>query len=155
MLDHEFVEWVVGLPAEWKYRAPTRKYVLKKLAERLGIPAELLHRPKQGFQLPLVDWMRNEMKEQYLSVLLESRTLQRGYFKPEAVRALVEEHACGRRNRSGMLWRMLILELWHRNFMESQAWRTVHTAPMISAIVSGVPARPSHSVLGAPRVSAH
>ncbi len=123
MLDHEFVEWVAALPVEWKFRTGTRKYVLKKLAERLGIPSELLHRRKQGFQLPLVEWMRSEMKDQFLRVLLEPRTLQRGYFKPEAVRALVDEHTRGRRNRSGLLWRMLVLELWHRNFMESQAKR--------------------------------
>jgi len=120
MLDHEFVEWVASLPVDWKFRTGIRKYILKKLAERLGIPSPLLHRRKQGFQLPLVDWMRSEMKDQFLRVLLEPRTLQRGYFKPEAVRALVEEHARGRRNRSGMLWRMLVLELWHRNFMESE-----------------------------------
>jgi asparagine synthase (glutamine-hydrolysing) len=119
MLDHKFVEWVAALPVEWKFRAGTRKYVLKKLAERLGVPPQLLHRRKQGFQLPLVDWMRSEIKDQFLRVLLEPKTLQRGYFKPEAVRALVDEHVRGRRNRSGILWRMLVLELWHRNFMES------------------------------------
>lgn len=132
MLDHEFVEWVAALPLEWKYRAGTRKYLLKKLAERLGIPSELLHRRKQGFQLPLVEWMRSEMKDQFLRVLLEPRTLHRGYFKPEAVRTLVNEHVQGRRNRSGLLWRMLVLELWHRNFMESPAnWAAPHPAPAI------------------------
>jgi len=45
--------------------------------------------------------------------------LQRGYFKPEAVRALVDEHVSERRNRSGLLWRLLVLELWHRNFLEA------------------------------------
>jgi asparagine synthase (glutamine-hydrolysing) len=140
MLDHEFVEWVAALPVEWKFRAGTRKYILKKLAERLGIPAELLHRRKQGFQLPLVDWMRNEMKDQFLRVLLEPSTLQRGYFKPEAVRALVEEHARGRRNRSGMLWRMLVLELWHRNFMEASAdWKTAPAAPTVSSTEVSLP----------------
>ena len=81
MLDHEFVEWVTTLPVEWKFRKGTRKYILKKLAERLEIPAELLHRRKQGFQLPLVDWMRDRSKAQFWSLLLEPRTLQRGYFK--------------------------------------------------------------------------
>ena len=119
MLDHKFVEWVTSLPVKWKLRGETRKHILKKLAERLGIPSPLLHRKKQGFQLPLVEWMRNDVKDQYLRVLLEPRTLQRGYFKPEAVRSLVNEHVSGRRNRSGLLWRMLVLELWHRNFMES------------------------------------
>jgi asparagine synthase (glutamine-hydrolysing) len=122
ILDHVLVEWVAAMPVEWKFRGSTRKYVLKKLAERLGIPADLLHRRKQGFQLPLVEWMRNELKQQFLDLLLEPRTLQRGYFRPEAVRSLVREHVSKRRNRSGILWRMLILELWHRNFLEAKGF---------------------------------
>jgi asparagine synthase (glutamine-hydrolysing) len=120
MLDHELVEWVARLPIDSKFHNGTRKHILKKLAERLGIPAPLLHRPKQGFALPLVDWIKNELKEGFLSVLLEPRTLQRGYFRPEAVRTLLAEHLRGRRNRSGLLWRMLVLELWHRNFLEAR-----------------------------------
>ena len=137
MLDHKFVEWVAALPVEWKFRAGTRKYVLKKLAERLGVPPELLHRRKQGFQLPLVDWMRSETKDQFLRVLLEPKTLQRGYFKPEAVRALVDEHVRGRRNRSGMLWRMLVLELWHRNFMESDRGQVFGPPALASSSAPG------------------
>jgi asparagine synthase (glutamine-hydrolysing) len=133
MLDHEFVEWVAALPVDWKFRTGTRKFILKKLAERLGVPPALLHRRKQGFQLPLVEWMRDSMKDQFLRVLLEPRTLQRGYFKPEAVRALVEEHVQGRRNRSGLLWRMLVLELWNRNFVEGRAkWTGSPQTPFVA-----------------------
>jgi hypothetical protein len=56
-------------------------------------------------------------------------TLQRAYFRPEAVRSLLKEHMTGRRNRSGILWRKLILELWHRNFSRSREFA--------SALVSG------------------
>lgn len=130
MLDHEFVEWVTTLPVEWKFRAGARKHILKKLAERVGVPADVVHRRKQGFQLPLVEWMRGEEKEKYWNILLEPRTLQRGYFKPAVVQALIEEHVRGRRNRSGMLWRMLVLELWHRNFVESRSrWNEPRRAP--------------------------
>jgi asparagine synthase (glutamine-hydrolysing) len=121
MLDHVFVEWVASLPVQWKFHNGTRKYVLKKLAERLGIPREVLHRPKQGFALPLEEWMRGQDRERFFGILLEPRTTARGYFRPEAVREMVDEHVRGRRNRSGVLWRMLILELWHRNFLEGEA----------------------------------
>ena len=132
MLDHEFVQWVTSLPVEWKFRDGKRKHILKKLAERLGIPSALLHRKKQGFQMPLVEWMRSEKKQQFWGVLLEPRTLQRGYFKPSAIRSLIDEHLRGRRNRSGLLWRMLVLELWHRNFMESRSnWGAEHRAPEV------------------------
>jgi asparagine synthase (glutamine-hydrolysing) len=134
MLDHEFVEWVTSLPVDWKFRAGTRKRILKKLAERLGIPSALLHRKKQGFQMPLVEWMRSERKTQFWGALLEPRTLQRGYFKPEAVRSLIDEHLRGRRNRSGLLWRMLVLELWQRNFIESRSnWTADRRAPDVAS----------------------
>jgi asparagine synthase (glutamine-hydrolysing) len=151
MLDHEFVEWVAALPIEWKLRGQTRKYLLKKLAERLDIPSELLHRPKQGFQLPLVDWMRRELKQPLLQILLEPRTLRRGYFKPEAVRTLVDEHISERRNRSGLLWRMLVLELWHRNFLEAGQYgiqaepSLAFAAEMPAMSVSGEIRQPTNS----------
>jgi len=128
LLDHVLVEWAAALPVKWKFHNGSRKYILKKLAERLGIPGEVVHRRKQGFQLPLVDWMRHELKEQCLTLLLEPRTMQRGYFKPEAVRSLLKEHMSGRRNRSGILWRMLVLELWHRNFLEAGEFATAKGA---------------------------
>jgi asparagine synthase (glutamine-hydrolysing) len=152
MLDHKFVEWVTSLPVGWKLRGETRKHILKKLAERLGIPSPLLHRKKQGFQLPLVEWMRNDVKDQFLRVLLEPRTLQRGYFKPEAVRSLVDEHVSGRRNRSGLLWRMLVLELWHRSFMESRAqWNSDHRPPDIFARETTQLPQPEAAALSAQR----
>jgi len=118
ILDHEFVEWVAGLPLKYKYRDGTRKYILKKLAERLGIPSELLHRRKTGFSMPLVHWMRHELRDSLLGIVIEPRTLQRGYFKPAAIRALLDEHVRGRRNHAGALWLLLVFELWHRNFIE-------------------------------------
>ena len=144
MLDHEFVEWVTSLPVEWKFRAGARKQILKKLAERVGVPSDVVHRRKQGFQLPLVEWMRGQDKERYWNILLEPRTLQRGYFKPVAVQSLIEEHVRGRRNRSGMLWRMLVLELWHRNFVESRSrWNETRRAPEIRNSEVRMPGSPT------------
>ncbi|MGA6982299.1 MAG: asparagine synthase (glutamine-hydrolyzing) [Candidatus Sulfotelmatobacter sp.] len=156
MLDHEFVEFVTSLPVQWKFRSGVRKYILKKLAERLNIPAELLHRKKQGFQLPLVDWMRDKSKAQFWGVLLEPRTLQRGYLKPAAVRSLIDEHVRGRRNRSGMLWRMLVLELWHRNFMEARSnWPRARRAPDVFASEISSISRETGVVLAVPEASAN
>jgi asparagine synthase (glutamine-hydrolysing) len=118
ILDHVFVEWAAGLPLKYKFRDSTRKFMFKKLAERLGIPSELLQRRKQGFSLPLVHWMRHELKDGLLQILLEPRTLQRGYFNPEIVRGVLDEHLRGRRNHADILWMLLVFELWHRNFLE-------------------------------------
>jgi asparagine synthase (glutamine-hydrolysing) len=124
ILDHKFVEWAASLAPEWKFRNGTRKYILKKLAERVGVPAEVIYRKKQGFQMPLVDWMRQGLKDDLLQILLEPRATQRGYFRPAAVRKLVEEHVSGRRTRTGAVWSLLMFELWHRNFLEANGYAT-------------------------------
>jgi asparagine synthase (glutamine-hydrolysing) len=117
ILDHKFIEWVTGLPPEWKLRGSTQKYILRKLAERVGVPREALNRPKQGFTLPLVHWMRNELKDM-LMILLEPRTLQRGYFEADGVRKLMDDHLYRGRVLTGRIWHLLMFELWHRNFLE-------------------------------------
>ena len=118
ILDHLFVEWATGLPADWKIRGKKQKYILRKLAEKLGVPREVLYRPKQGFAMPLVKWMKHELKDLITGVLLDSRTQQRGYFEARGVQQLLDEHFRGRRNHSGRIWRLLMFELWHRNYLE-------------------------------------
>ena len=117
ILDHVFVEWVTGLPHQWKLRGSRQKYILRKLAERIGVPREVLYRQKQGFSLPLVHWMRNELKDM-LMILVEPRTLERGYFQASGVRKLMDDHLLRGKTMTGRLWRLLMFELWHRNFLE-------------------------------------
>ncbi len=119
LLDHVFLQWVTELPARWKFRGSSEKYILKKLAERLGIPPEVIYRPKQGFQLPLVHWMRSEFRDELPRLLLEPRTVARGYLNRRGVSSLLDEHLRGRRDNSGTIWQLLIFELWHRNFLEA------------------------------------
>jgi asparagine synthase (glutamine-hydrolysing) len=137
ILDHVFVEWATRLPASWKLRGSTQKYLLRKLAERIGVPREVLYRKKQGFSLPLVHWIRHELKDVLLTVLLEPRTLQRGYFNPAGIRQLLQEHFDGRRVHSGRIWRLLMFELWHRNFLEK-----------VGTEDFGAPASPAASLAG-------
>lgn len=132
ILDHEFVGWVAGLPIHYKFRNGTRKFMFKKLAERLGIPPRLLHRRKQGFSMPLVHWMRKDLKDELLPILLEPRTLQRGYFQPQAIRTVMEEHFRGLRDRAGVLWMLLVFELWHRNFLEATRAEGSETRPPVT-----------------------
>ncbi|HEV2395676.1 MAG TPA: asparagine synthase (glutamine-hydrolyzing) [Candidatus Sulfotelmatobacter sp.] len=123
ILDHEFVEWAASLPVKYKFRDGTRKFIFRKLAERLGIPSEVLNRRKQGFSLPLIHWMRHELKDELMSILLEPRTLQRGYFEADSIRTVLDDHFRRRRDHSGILWMLLIFELWHRNFLEREVSR--------------------------------
>jgi asparagine synthase (glutamine-hydrolysing) len=129
ILDHPFVEWATSLAPRWKFHLGQGKYALKKVAERLGVPPQVLYRRKQGFALPLVHWMRHQFKDGLLAVLLEPRTLQRGYFDEAAVRRLVNEHLQGRFDHSGRIWQLLMFELWHRNFLEVRAAEQLTLSP--------------------------
>jgi len=135
ILDHVLVEWAAALALEWKLRGQQQKYILRKLAERLGVPREVLHRPKKGFAVPLVHWMRNEMRELILTVLLEKRTLDRGYFDSRGVQRLVEEHCSGLRDHAEGIWRLLVFELWHRNFLERLKTPVYSQAPSLDRAV--------------------
>ena len=73
--------------------------------------------------MPLKHWWQGELKNTLLPILLEPKTLQRGYFKARAVRNLMEEHLSGRRVHSNAIWVLLVFELWQRNFLESGAYR--------------------------------
>jgi asparagine synthase (glutamine-hydrolysing) len=137
LLDHVFLEWVTSLAPRWKMRNGVQKYILRKLAERVGVPGNVLNRPKQGFALPLGTWMRNELKELVLSTLLDSRTQQRGYFNPRGVQQMLDEHFRGRRDHSARLWRLLIFELWHRNFLEKIGSASVPAYSPAAALSGG------------------
>lgn len=118
LLDHVFVEAALKLSGKWKIRRGERKYILKRLAERMGIPGEILYRRKKGFALPLVHWMRNELRDLVYSALLDSRSLERGYLNRHGVEVLLQEHMCGRRDHAGTIFQLLMFELWHRNYLE-------------------------------------
>jgi asparagine synthase (glutamine-hydrolysing) len=98
-------------------RGRQQKYILLKLAERVGVPHAALYRRKQGFALPLTHWMRHELKDM-LMILLEPRTLDRGYFAAAGVRKLMDDHLVRNRGNTARIWRLLMFELWHRNFLE-------------------------------------
>jgi len=120
LLDHELMEFAASVPAELKLRGMEKKILLRD-AVRTWLPDEILDRPKMGFAVPLADWFRHELRGYATDVLLDPRTLDRGYFRPEAVRGLIERHVGGLEDCSPKLWALLVAELWHREFVDVAA----------------------------------
>ncbi len=116
-LDHYLMEFSASIPANLKFRGLTTKYILKKAFAGL-LPNGIINRPKQGFGVPLGTWFRGGLKELSYAVLLDERAIQRGYFKKDAVKALLDEHCSGRFDHGHRIWTLLNLELWHRTFVD-------------------------------------
>jgi asparagine synthase (glutamine-hydrolysing) len=117
LLHHRLIEFAARLPAEIKYRGQISKYLLKRYLER-WLPRELIHRPKMGFSVPLDQWLREDLRPLAEELLLSKTAMARGYFEPKAVQALWNAH-CGRMsNYAPQLWGLMVLELWHRTFVD-------------------------------------
>ena len=117
-LDYKFMEFAASIPLEYKLNGSVKKYIQKKAFNGL-IPKEILEREKTGFGVPVSKWFRHELKDYITDILLSSRSLERGYFKPDAVRALLSEHISGKIDHSTRLWALLMLDLWHREFIDA------------------------------------
>jgi asparagine synthase (glutamine-hydrolysing) len=116
-LDHEFMELAASIPSHLKVRGRETKRILKRaLADDL--PAPVLSRRKMGFGVPIDHWLRHELKELAHETLLGPRAAARGYFRQGAVRQLLEEHASGVAHWHYPLWTLLMLELWHRTYID-------------------------------------
>jgi asparagine synthase (glutamine-hydrolysing) len=119
LLDHKLIEFAQQIPARFKLHGSQTKSILKK-AMRGIIPDEIIHRPKQGFGVPMQKWFKEDLREMLMDTLTDSRTRQRGYFDQRVVGAILREHLSGRRDNSRHLWSLLMLELWHRAFIDHQ-----------------------------------
>ena len=116
-LDHHVIEFAASLPERLKLRRLTTKYLLKKVLRRL-LPAENLDRRKMGFGVPIGHWFRGKMQPFLREVVLSDKALRRGFFKPEVVKQLVEQHTRSERDYSHQLWTLLMLELWFLRFID-------------------------------------
>jgi len=116
-LDHKLMEFVAGIPSHFKLKGSISKFILKKTFSDF-LPEAVLKRKKMGFGVPISRWIKNELRDYVYEVLLDRKTLNRGYFKKEGIERLLEEHIASRYDHSAKIWALLFLEIWFRIFMD-------------------------------------
>ena len=114
-LDHGFYGWCARLDPAQKVRGNARKVLLRALAERY-LPHDIVHRPKQGFMMPLERWLAQELLPDITAALGPQGLQRRGLIRPAAIDRLLAEHASGRKNHAMRLWVLLILERWFARY---------------------------------------
>lgn len=118
-LDHVLVEFATRIPREVQIRGLAGKGILKKAVQDL-LPPSILYRRKLGFPTPWGGWLAGQRLQSIRQLLLEPRSLDRGYFRREAIEKLFDEHLAQRDNYD-RIWRLLNLELWHRVCLEGES----------------------------------
>jgi asparagine synthase (glutamine-hydrolysing) len=109
-LDADWVEWTARLPGRFKVRGMQTKWLLK-YAFRDVLPPEIVRRGKQGFSVPVGEWLKNELRCWSQERLLGNTALAE-WFDPLAIRRMVDEHIQGRINHGKRLWALVIFAVW-------------------------------------------
>jgi asparagine synthase (glutamine-hydrolysing) len=116
-LDTVVTNMALALPTRHKIRGLSKKVLLRKAAAPL-LPREIVNGKKRGFSIPAAAWLRGEL-EPFARDTLSPETLTRqGYFRPDVVERLLDEHVAGREDRSRQLWGLLAFTLWHQQHVE-------------------------------------
>jgi asparagine synthase (glutamine-hydrolysing) len=124
-LDHQLMEFIATIPPHLKLKGTITKYILKEAFSDF-LPHPILSRKKMGFGVPVSRWFRNELKDYVYEILLDPRTLKRGYFKREGVEHLLNDHISLRYDHSSKIWALLFLEMWFRVFIDQRRDSFLH-----------------------------
>ncbi len=119
LLDHELLEFAARLPFAMKMRDGRGKYLFRRVAEQL-LPASVLNKPKQGFAIPIAQWLRGPLRERMQDTLASASFAGRGVFDVDEVRRRMGSHLAGGEDHSEMLWLVLTYETWARRFVDAR-----------------------------------
>ncbi len=114
-MDHELAGFISALPDKWRIRGRTSKYVLRQAMTRL-LPRAILERPKVGFRVPVNEWFRGPMQGYLREHLQGSSSRTRDLYRQDRLAKVLDEHVGGLQNHEKLLWSMLNLEIWYREY---------------------------------------
>jgi asparagine synthase (glutamine-hydrolysing) len=119
-LDHELVECLAEVPPSLKLRYFVQtKYLLKSLM-RNRLPHRVVHRQKQGFNIPVGAWIREPLRSFVQDILSDAGVRRMGFFKPAAVRQLLSDHFTRKADYGYEIWGLLVFVLWWEAFIEGK-----------------------------------
>ena len=115
-LDHRLAEFAATLPGSMKIKGGRVKHILKEAVKDL-LPADLLARPKEGFIMPINEWLLGKLRTYVKATLAPERLVRHGLFRASGVQALLDEHYSGLANRGNQIWNLLMLQLWWERYV--------------------------------------
>jgi asparagine synthase (glutamine-hydrolysing) len=120
-LDHALVEYVARVPSRLKFPGLKTKAIYRKAMQGV-LPDFILERGKQGYSLPIKNWLREDLRDFMVSTLNHS-PLIREYFNLGFVNTLIEQHLRRSHNHNHVLWALVNASLWYERFIEPRSAR--------------------------------
>ena len=117
-LDVDVMELAFSMPGHLKIRGGERKYVLKRAMANI-LPPSILRRSKEGFSIPMKNWLKQDLAPLVHDLLSPERVSRRGWVEPRAVAARIDAHAAGRENHAHVLFSLMVLERWAQAFLDA------------------------------------
>jgi asparagine synthase (glutamine-hydrolysing) len=114
-LDHELAGYVSTLPDSYRVKGLKTKWILREAGRSL-IPDAILERKKVGFRVPVNKWFQGPLKEYLCDHLRGRDSKTRAYYDPQVLDRVMDDHIEGRQNHEKLLWALLNLEIWHRQY---------------------------------------
>jgi len=110
-LDYRLVEFVATIPGRLKIRNGNVKDILKRAVEPL-IPEGITRRPKEGFVLPIFDWMVDRLKDYSRDMLSPARIGRHGLLNSDVTRKLIDEYYAGNKSLAAKIWNLMMFQVW-------------------------------------------
>ena len=114
-LDVDVMELAFSMPGSLKIHHGRRKHVVKQAMRGL-LPDSILNRKKEGFSIPMKQWLKRELRPLMDRLLEPERLARRGFVEPAAVATMIDEHCAGRANHAHVLFSLMVFERWAEEF---------------------------------------
>lgn len=127
LLDPDVIAFAWSLPSTMRMGPKGGKHILQNLLAR-HVPRALFERPKQGFNIPIEEWLRGPLRDWAEDLLDAHRLHDEGFLEPQAVRRVWQEHVLGRRAHTFLLWSLITFQAWHETWIKGRPALTVGAA---------------------------
>jgi asparagine synthase (glutamine-hydrolysing) len=120
LVDHEFLELAARMPSSLKVRHGDTKWLFKKIGDG-WLPGDVVRRPKQGFDIPVDDWLRGPLQERFHESVLNPRTPIAAYVDQSMARRLYDAHFRRTARHGAVLWSLMVLGHWMTRYLPASA----------------------------------
>lgn len=116
ILDYRILEFSFRLPQEFKFSKDKTKFILRDIATDY-IPEEIFNLPKRGFNIPVEEWMKKNLKNLILEFSTQEYLNEQDIFKYDSVHSMIDDMSNGNKKSGTMCWNFLMFQLWYDKYM--------------------------------------